>query len=95
MSTSQKNAITNLLSEVKSATTEIVITDPVYIEMNFGSSLTNSEFTLISDAGNDSYLYVEVDQNSRRDLNAVQNGVADVFTTYFNKLIIFCVKILE
>ena len=84
LSTSQKNAITNLLSEVKSATTEIVITDPVYIEMNFGSSLTNSDFTLISDAGNDSYLYVEVDQNSRRDLNAVQNEVADVFTTYFN-----------
>ena len=84
LSTSQKNAIVNLLSEVKSATTEIVISDPVYIELNFGASYTNTDFSIISEAGDDSYLYVEVEQNSRRDLQAVRNDVASVFTTYFN-----------
>ena len=84
LSTSQKNAITNLLAEVKSATTEIVVSDPVYMEMNFCASITDSDFSLISQAGNDSYLYVEVEQNSRRDLNAVQNDVAQVFSDYFN-----------
>jgi hypothetical protein len=84
LSTSQKNAITNLLAEVKSATTEIVVSDPVYMEMNFCASVTDTDFTLISQAGDDSYLYVEVEQNSRRDLNAVQNDVAQVFSDYFN-----------
>jgi len=84
LSTSQKNAITNLLAEVKSATTEIVVSDPVYMEMNFCASITDTDFSLISQAGDDSYLYVEVEQNSRRDLNAVQNDVAQVFSDYFN-----------
>ena len=84
LSTSQKNAIVNLLSEVKSATTEIVISDPIYMEINFGASYTNTDFAIISEAGDESYLYVEVEQNSRRDLEAVRNDVADVFSTYFN-----------
>ena len=50
LSTSQKNAITNLLAEVKSATTEIVVSDPVYMEMNFCASITDTDFSLISQA---------------------------------------------
>ena len=84
LSVSQKNAITNLLAEVKSATTEIIVSDPVYTEINFCASVNDSDFTLISQAGDDSFLYVEVEQSSRRDLNSVQNDIAQIFTNYFN-----------
>ncbi len=84
LSVSQKNAITNLLAEVKSATTEIIVSDPVYMEINFCASLTDTDFSLISQAGDESELYIEVEQSSRRDLNSVQNDVAQVFKDYFN-----------
>ena len=83
LSIAQKNAINILLNDVKSATTELVVTDPVYMELNFGAS-NGSDYDFIDVAGDDSYLYVEVDRNSRRDLSSVQNEIASIFLNYFN-----------
>jgi len=84
LSVAQKNAINILLSDVKSATTELVVTDPVYMELNLGVTQSATDFDFANIAGEESYLYVEVDKNSRRDLSSVRNEVASVFLTYFN-----------
>ncbi len=83
LSIAQKNAINILLNDVKSATTELVVTDPVYMELNFGAS-NGSDYDFIDVAGDDSFLYVEVDRNSRRDLSSIQNEIASIFLNYFN-----------
>ena len=85
LSIAQKNAITNLLGEVKSATAELVVTDPVYLELNFGASNGVSDRTVSpSEDGDESYLYIEVENSSRRDLTSVQNDATNIFQTYFN-----------
>ena len=84
LSVAQKNAINILLSDVKSATTELVVTDPVYMELNLGVTQNTTDFTFADIAGDESYLYIEVDKNSRRDLSSVKNEVASVFLNYFN-----------
>jgi len=84
LSVAQKNAINILLSDVKSATTELVVTDPVYMELNLGVTQSATDFDFANIAGEESYLYVEVDKNSRRDLSSVRNEVASVFLNYFN-----------
>ena len=84
LSISQKNAITILLNDVKSATTELIVTDPVYMEINFGASNLKEDVVFPEEAGDNSYLYVEMDRNSRRDLDTVKNEVASIFKTYFN-----------
>ena len=73
-----------MLSDVKSATTELVVTDPVYMELNLGVTQNTTDFTFADIAGDESYLYIEVDKNSRRDLSSVKNEVASVFLNYFN-----------
>ena len=83
LSIAQKNAINILLNDVKSATTELVVSDPVYMELNFGASNGN-DYDFIDAAGDESYLYVEVDRNSRRDLSSVQKEIASIFLDYFN-----------
>ena len=84
LSISQKNAINILLNDIKSATTELVISDPVYMELDFGASNDNNDYDFIDKAAEDSYLYVEVDRNSRRDLSSVQNEISSIFLNYFN-----------
>lgn len=84
LSVSQKNAITILLNDVKSATTELIVSDPVYMEINFGASNLREDVVFPEEAGDNSYLYVEMDRNSRRDLDTVKNEVASIFKTYFN-----------
>ena len=84
LSVAQKNAINILLSDVKSATTELVVTDPVYMELNLGVTQSATDFDFANIAGEESYLYVEVDKNSRRDLSSVRNEVASIFLNYFN-----------
>lgn len=84
LSVAQKNAINILLSDIKSATTELVVTDPVYMELNLGVTQSSEDFVFANDAGEESYLYVEVDKNSRRDLSSVKNEVASIFLNYFN-----------
>jgi len=83
LSIAQKNAINILLNDVKSATTELVVSDPVYMELNFGAS-NGTDYNFIDAAGDESYLYVEVDRNSRRDLSSVQKEIASIFLDYFN-----------
>lgn len=84
LSIAQKNAINVLLNDIKSATTELVVTDPVYMELNLGASQSSNDFVFANEAGEESYLYVEVDKNSRRDLSSVKNEVASIFLNYFN-----------
>jgi hypothetical protein len=84
LSIAQKNAINILLNDIKSATTELMVTDPVYMELNFGVTESVTDFDFADVAGEDSYLYIEVDKNSRRDLSSVKNEVATIFLDYFN-----------
>jgi hypothetical protein len=80
----QKNAIRILLSEIKSAATELIVTDPIYMEINLGASITGDDHhTDVVKAGDDSYLYVEVSRLSKRDIETIKNEVVSIFTAYF------------
>jgi hypothetical protein len=54
------------------------------MELNLGVTQSSEDFVFANDAGEESYLYVEVDKNSRRDLSSVKNEVASIFLNYFN-----------
>jgi hypothetical protein len=79
----QKNAIRVLLSEIKSAATELIVADPIYMEINLGVSITGGDHVDVVQAGDDSYLYVEVDRLSKRDIEYIKNEVVSIFATYF------------
>ncbi len=82
LSIAQKNAINILLGDIKSATVELIVTDPIYMEVDFGISPGTSISPTTGDA---SYIYVEVSSSSKRDLESVKNDVTTIFTNYFSQ----------
>ncbi len=85
LSIAQKNAITTLLDDIKSATAELVVNDPVYMEVNFGVSNSSSDYIDAVATGDVTNLNVVVSKNSLRDLTSVKNDVVDIFNNYFSQ----------
>ena len=85
LSIAQKNAITTLLDDIKSATAELVVNDPVYMEVNFGVSNSSSDYIDAVATGDVTNLNVVVSKNFLRDLTSVKNDVVDIFNNYFSQ----------
>lgn len=83
LSVSQKNALTILLDEIKISNIDIVVSDPVYTEINFGASNSPDDYLFVETVGDESYLYVEVERNARRDLDSVKDDIITIFHEYF------------
>jgi hypothetical protein len=84
LSIAQKNAITTLLNDIKSATNELVVTDPVYMEINFGVSNSSNDYVDAAESGDDTSILIEIDKTSLRDLTSVKNDVEAIFKNYFS-----------
>ena len=81
LNTAQKQYIIDKLTPYKISTSEIVVTDPVYVEAGFG--LASVGEALNPSIADESFLEVVVDGNLKRNFSFIQAQVAKVFTDFF------------
>ena len=79
---SQKELIVNSMRDKKMISHEIVMMDPVYIAVDFGT-MTASEAPSI-DIMNNTVLEIKKSESSLRDDSAIIQEVTNVFVNYFN-----------
>lgn len=82
LNASQKKLIVDTIQEEKILTSEIVVSDPVYIAIDL--ALSDSNTVLISDI-TDTVLVVEKNYNTRRNDSSIIEEVASVIDDYFNR----------
>lgn len=81
LNTAQKQFIIDKLSPYKISTSEIVVTDPVYIETGFG--LANAGESLTPSIADETYFEVVVNGALKRNFSFIQSQVAQIFTNFF------------
>lgn len=81
LNTAQKQFIVDKLNPYKISTSEIVPTDPVYVEVGFG--LNNIGETKTPSIANETTLEIIVDGALRRNFSSIQTQVAKIFTDFF------------
>jgi len=84
MNPAQKELMLSSLRAVKTLTSEVVITDPVYIATDMGMSSTGSTSVTLDDVAKTELVIVK-DPDSRRDNSSLILGVVGVFEDYFNR----------
>jgi hypothetical protein len=82
LNNAQKQAITNDLQKVKLTTAEVIINDPVYVEVSLGVTVPGS--TVTPTVGNTTKLVVTRDITSSTTAASIQNQVASIFQNYFS-----------
>lgn len=80
----QKELIISSLQPVKTLTSEIVILDPVFIAADLVLTKGGSTTATIDDVNN-TELFIEKNQNVRRDENSISLDVYNAFLNYFNR----------
>lgn len=81
LNTAQKQLILNDLQGVKLTTAELIINDPVYVEVSFGVTPPNTPLT--PSIASSTNLVITRDITSRNDANTVKKITAGIFTQYF------------
>jgi len=81
LNAAQKQLIINSLTNVKLTTTEIIINDPVYVEVNLG--ITDGIEPLTPNIGDTTSLIITRDPTSQSDPITIKQLVSKVFTNYF------------
>ena len=81
LNNAQKQLILNDLQGVKLTTAELIINDPVYVEVSIGINIPNT--TLTPSIANSTSLVITRDITSKNDANTLKNLVAGIFTNYF------------
>ena len=81
LNNAQKQLILSDLQNVKLTTAEIIVNDPVYVEVNLGVNVSGQELT--PDIGNATRLVIVRDVTSKTDADSVKKIAAGVFTNYF------------
>ena len=83
LNSTQKQLIINDLQSTKLTTTEVIINDPVYVEFDLGvqTPLTPLDPSVISNA---SSLVITSSITSKKNAQALQQLVANIFTNYFS-----------
>ena len=81
LNTTQKQYMIDKLSPYKVSTSEIVVTDPVYVEIGFGVS--NVGEALSPTIADESVLQIIADGTFRANFSYIQSQVASIFTEYF------------
>jgi hypothetical protein len=81
LNSAQKQLIINDLENVKLTTAEIIVNDPVYVEINLGVSI--SQETLVPNIGDETTLVIQRAVTSKRDALLLKQLVAGVITDYF------------
>jgi hypothetical protein len=81
LNSAQKQLILNDLQNVKLTTAEIIINDPVYVEVSIG--VTNGSETLSPSISDSTSLIVTRDPVSRKDPTMIKQLISGIFTDYF------------
>ena len=81
LNTAQKQFIIDKLNPYKISTSEIVVVDPVYVEVGFG--LSNAGEKPTPSIADETTLEIIVDGALRRNFSAIQAQVAKIFTDFF------------
>jgi hypothetical protein len=84
MNPAQKELILSSLRSVKTLTSEVIITDPVYIATDIGMSSTGSTAVTLDDVDKTELVIIK-DPDSRRDDSSLILGVEGVFEDYFDR----------
>jgi hypothetical protein len=82
LNNAQKQLIANDLQQVKLTTAEIIINDPVYVEVSLGVTVPGN--TLTPSMGSNTKLIVTRDITSSTTSASIQNQVASIFQNYFS-----------
>ena len=81
LNAAQKQFIIDKLNPYKISTSEIVVTDPVYVEAGFG--LSNAGELLTPSIADETTLEIIVDGALRRNFSSIQAQVVKIFTDFF------------
>jgi hypothetical protein len=81
LNNAQKQLILNDLQNVKLTTAELIVNDPVYVEVTLGVNTPNAALT--PSIANSTNLVVTRDITSRNDAVAIKKLIAGVFANYF------------
>lgn len=83
LSASLKTMIKNSMENEKTLTSEVVITDPVYVSIGLGISTTDGNFD--PEESDNTILQIVKDPDSRRDNSSIKLDVEKIFLDYFDR----------
>lgn len=86
MASSQKQAIKNYINNIKMASNEVVLIDPIYIAFDLGIDITTDRERAVEEIRKSTSLNIRVDSTSRLTKSKIKDLVNNVFKTYFNVL---------
>ena len=81
LNNAQKQLILNDLQDVKLTTAELIVNDPVYVEVNVGVYTANE--TLTPAIGDETTLVISRSVTSKKDATLLRQLVAETITNYF------------
>ena len=81
LNNAQKQLIINDLQNIKLTTAEIILNDPVYVEVDLGVNVPGVALT--TDISTSSKLVITRDITSKTDAASIQTQVANIITNYF------------
>jgi len=82
LNAAQKNLIINDLNLTKLATAEIVINDPVYMQVDVGVKITDEVLT--PDISKNSFIQITRNITAKRNPEAIKKQVSEIFQNYFS-----------
>ena len=81
LNNTQKQLILNDLQNIKLTTAELIINDPVYVEVALGVTIPGNALT--PDIANNTSLVITRNINSKTNAISIQQQVANIFVNYF------------
>lgn len=84
MAPSQKQAIKNYLDNIKMASNEIVLIDPIYVAFDLGIEITTDKIRTVEEIKNTSSINVKIDSTSRLAKSKIKDLVDNIFKNYFS-----------
>jgi len=84
LNSAQKQIILNDLQQVKLATAEIIVNDPVYIAIDLGISLPGED--LLPSISDTTFLEITREVTAKRNPEALKDQIKNIFSSYFSTL---------
>lgn len=79
---SQKSAIIESMLPIKSLTSDVIISDPVYVAVDV--AIKESSTASLQDIQN-TEIYVEIERSNRRSNDSIRSDIKAILNSYFNK----------
>lgn len=79
---SQKSAIIEAVSSIKSLTSDLIVSDPVYVAVDIAAKNTNA---VSLDDINNTETYIETTKFNRRSNDSIKSDIKTILSNYFSK----------